>query len=172
MIKLWVCLCSLVNLCFYLIFYMLKFNSLKEFLEGITSQFQIHSKPLGISTISVTSWVYLALFQRLKFCELGRHFLQTSSLREFELMPKSLTKNQAKARFHIPRVISRSMWPGSRDPTLKGVNSRGFQNFRSSKLWDVKFHDSQSYPNYQSNKSHRWLKNLIVEMDASHLSGG
>jgi hypothetical protein len=127
---------------------------------------------LGNAIVSVTWRCYLALFQSLKFCKLWRCFLQTSSLREFELAPKSLAKNPTKSRVHSPRVIWRSMWPGSRNPALKGVSSWRFQNFGSSKLWDVKFHDSQSYPNYQSNKSRRWLKNLTTKMNASRLSGG
>jgi hypothetical protein len=56
----------------------------------------------------VTSQVYLAMTQRLKLCELGRNSLQTNSLGDFELTPKSLTKNLTKRVDYSPRVIRRS----------------------------------------------------------------
>jgi hypothetical protein len=84
---------SLRILCFCLIFHMLQFNPRRCFSQGITSQFQSRSKPLGTATVSVIPRVFPALLQNLKFCELGRRFLQTSSLRDLRLVPMTLTKS-------------------------------------------------------------------------------
>jgi hypothetical protein len=62
------------------------------FPQGATSQLQNRSKPIGTTTISVTSQVHTAMFQNLRLFELGRCFLQTSSLRDLELAPTALTK--------------------------------------------------------------------------------
>jgi hypothetical protein len=77
-------------------FCMLQFNSRRCFPQGDTSQLRNGRKPLGTATVSVTLRVYTALFQNLRFCELGRCFLQTNSLRDLELVPMALTKTRLR----------------------------------------------------------------------------
>jgi hypothetical protein len=76
----------------------------------------------------VTSQIHLALAESLKLHELGRSSLQTSSLGDFGLVLKSLTKNLTKSGDYNPRVIQRSTWPRSRNLVQKGVSSWRFQN--------------------------------------------
>jgi hypothetical protein len=90
-IKLCVYVGFLENLCFCFSC-MLQFNPRWCFPQGATSQLRSWSKPLGTATVSIIPRVYPALFQNLKFCELGRRFLQTSSPRDLKLAPMTLTK--------------------------------------------------------------------------------
>jgi hypothetical protein len=120
MIKLWVFLRSLENLYLCLNFHMSQFNHLKALSLGIyiivlkSKQAFGHIYQFG----NLTS--YFSLIQSLNLYELGRCSLQTNSLGDSELVPIPITKNPTKSRDHIPRVIWRSTWPGSRKLGAQG----------------------------------------------------
>jgi hypothetical protein len=120
MIKLWVCICSLENLYFFLNFHMSQFNHSKALSRGIYSTVPELEQASGhiYHLYNLTS--YFSLIQSLKLCDLGRCSLQTSSLGDSELAPIPLTKNPTKSGDYSPRFIWIFTWPRSRNLGARG----------------------------------------------------